>query len=398
MARAGIARTYQTTQLFDGLTVRENILIALGTGKLGFLLGGPPRPEAVERADDLLAFVGYQGPVGRRAGDLPHVDKRLVEIARALATQPAVLLLDEPAAGLMRADKEALSKLIQKIARAGVAVVLVEHDMSLLMSISDDIVVLDAGVPIKTGGPAEVQSDPAVRRAYLGNSDYEGRARPEPRTTGGQKDVLSTRALTAGYGAAAALEDVEVDVEPGEMVAVLGANGAGKSTMMRALSGLHRPVSGAVLLDLNHIEDLPASKIARPVCRWCPRAGRSFRNERARQHPDGRLHRDDLDAEAEIEALLPLSPPARPDRHAPAGVLSGGEQQMLAIARGLIANPRILLAGRAVARACPAIIAELYDVLADLRDEGVTVLLVDQMATLALAVADRAYVLENGGS
>ena len=96
-------------------------------------------------AEALLAFVGYHGPLATLAGDLPHVDRRLVEIARALATRPRVLLLDEPAAGLMRADKAELSKLIRRIADLGVAVILVEHDMTLVMGISDHVVVLDAG-------------------------------------------------------------------------------------------------------------------------------------------------------------------------------------------------------------------------------------------------------------
>ena len=393
MARAGIARTYQTTQLFENLSVRENILIALGTGRLGFILGGAPRAEAVTLADDLLSFVGYTGAVARRAGDLPHVDKRLVEIARALATRPSTLLLDEPAAGLMHSDKAALSTLILKIAEAGVAVVLVEHDMSLLMSISDEIIVLDAGLPIKAGTPAEVQNDPDVRRAYLGDSAYQGRSRPEPRAHGHEKEVLSTRALTAGYGAAAALDNVDVSVEPGEM----GANGAGKSTMMRALSGLHRPVAGAIFLDLARVEDLPASKIAHAGLSLVPEGRQVFPLMSVRDNIlMGAYTRDDLDSVAEVEALLARFPRLRDRIDMPAGLLSGGEQQMLAIARGLIANPRILLLDEPSLGLAPSIIAELYDVLADLRDEGVTVLLVDQMATLALAVADRAYVLENG--
>jgi branched-chain amino acid transport system permease protein len=396
-ARAGIARTYQTTQLFEHQSVRDNVVMALGAGRLGWLLGAPAASEKLALAEDLLAFVGYSGPAARRAGDLPHVDKRLVEIARALATRPRVLLLDEPAAGLMRGDKEALGRLIRKIAEAGVAVILVEHDMSMVMTVSDTIVVLDAGVPIMSGAPSEVQTSPEVRRAYLGDSAYEGRQRPEVWARGGKQEVLSTRHLTAGYGAAAALEAVDISVEPGEMVAILGANGAGKSTMMRALAGLHRPVSGAILLETRPVDELEAHQIAQAGLALVPEGRQVFPMMSVRDNILMGAHtRHDLDPVAEIEALLQRFPRLRSRIDAPAGVLSGGEQQMLAIARGLIAHPRILLLDEPSLGLAPAIIAELYDVLADLRDEGVTILLVDQMASLALAIADAGYVLENG--
>jgi ABC-type branched-subunit amino acid transport system permease subunit/ABC-type branched-subunit amino acid transport system ATPase component len=129
VARAGLARTYQTSQLFGSLTVRENLVIA-----------SPGRSGSEHEAHGLLAFVGYRGDPQARASDLPHVDRRLVEIARALATKPAVLLLDEPAAGLSRADKERLSALMRRIAQSGIAVLLVEHDMAIVMGISDRVV------------------------------------------------------------------------------------------------------------------------------------------------------------------------------------------------------------------------------------------------------------------
>ena len=138
LALAGVGRTYQTTQLFPRLSVLDNLLIALKRGRLGSIFSALFRPlrdqPRREMAESLLAFVGYDGPIHQPAGALPHVDKRLVEIARALATQPSVLLLlDEPAAGLGRGDTERVAGLLRRIAEAGIAVVLVEHDMNLVM-------------------------------------------------------------------------------------------------------------------------------------------------------------------------------------------------------------------------------------------------------------------------
>ena len=128
VARAGIARTYQTTKLFATMSIIDNVLIALRHGRLGSMAADAASPDDRDAAEALLAFVGYHGSLSVPAGDLPHVDRRLVEVARALAMRPRVLLLDEPAAGLMRSDKDALSRLIRRIADLGIAVILVEHD------------------------------------------------------------------------------------------------------------------------------------------------------------------------------------------------------------------------------------------------------------------------------
>lgn len=396
VSRAGIARTYQTTQLFSDMSVIDNIMIAQKQGKLGVLLGVGESDVSRERATRLLTYVGYKGSFAQRAGDLPHVDKRLVEIARALATDPKVLLLDEPAAGLMRDDKLALASLLKKIAESGLTVIVVEHDMSLVMGISDHILVLDAGEPLCEGKPSLVREDPRVLAAYLGESDFEGRPRAAP-WDGEQVAILTTRKLETGYGAAPVLEDISVVVNPGEMVTVLGSNGAGKSTMMRAISGLHRPLSGSILLDDEETGTLEAHDIAAAGLALVPEGRQVFPELTLRENIElGAWSRKDPVQPEEIEALLNRFPRLRDRIDSKAGVLSGGEQQMLAIARGLIARPKILLLDEPSLGLAPAMIAELFTVLADLRDEGVTILIVDQMANLALTVADRGYLLEGG--
>lgn len=396
IARKGIARTYQTTLLFERLSVLDNILIALDQGKLGLITSGATKPEKTRIARNILAFTGYARPLARMAGELPHVDKRLVEIARSLATNPAVLLLDEPAAGLMKDDKKKLATLLREIAGLGIIVVLVEHDMSLVMEITDHLVVLDAGMLLKSGLPEEARNDRAVMRAYLGEAEFEARPRAAP--WNGSKDAIITALqLAAGYGAAPVLEDIDLKVRPGEMVAVLGANGAGKSTMLRAISGLHRPIKGSVILNDVEIAREPAYKITA--------AGLSLAPEGRQLFPQltvldnillGAFSRKNKIDWREIEDLLQRFPRLRDRLASKAGILSGGEQQMVAIARGLIAKPDILLLDEPSLGLAPSMIAELFDTLADLRDEGITILIVDQMANLVLAVADRGYVLENG--
>jgi ABC-type branched-subunit amino acid transport system ATPase component/ABC-type branched-subunit amino acid transport system permease subunit len=398
VARAGVARTYQTSQLFGGMSVLDNVLVGLQRGRLG----SPLRPRRAAGSPDLaiaaslLDFVGYGGSLDASAAALPHVDRRLVEIARALATRPAVLLLDEPAAGLGAEDTRRVGALLRAIADCGVAVLLVEHDMALVMDVSAHVVVLDAGRVLAVGRPADIQADPAVRVAYLGERSAAGRVRA--RTWSGSRDVaLDVAGLVAGYGGAPVLPGLDLDVHDGEMVCVLGANGAGKSTLMAALSGLLRAERGGIQLFGADVTALDAPGRVRAGLVLVPEGRLVFPDLSVRDNLRlGALLRRDDGIAADIEAMLARFPRLRDRADARAGLLSGGEQQMLALARGLMARPRLLLLDEPSLGLAPQLVAQIFEELAALRDSGRTLLLVDQNAELSLAIADRGYVLERG--
>jgi len=211
--------------------------------------------------------------------------------------------------------------------------------------------------------------------------------------------MLEVRDLKVSYGAIKALHGVNLTVNHGEIVTLIGCNGAGKSTTLRAISGLVRAAAGSITLEGKELTTLAPHEIVNLGMAHSPEGRGIFANMSVRENLElGAFTRPARDPgiAKDMDRVFTLFPRLKERIAQNAGTLSGGEQQMLAIGRSLLARPRILLLDEPSLGLAPAMIAELYDALASLRDEGVTLLLVDQMANLALQVADRAYVLETG--
>jgi branched-chain amino acid transport system ATP-binding protein len=213
--------------------------------------------------------------------------------------------------------------------------------------------------------------------------------------------ALSVSRLSASYGAVAVLHEVSLEVQPGEIVCVIGGNGAGKTTLLKTIAGVLRPVAGRVLADGSDIGGRPSWWVARHGITLVPEGRGVFADQSVRDNLMlGALARPDVrDANAiraDLDSALGLFPALAGKLELPAGTLSGGQQQMLAVARGLIAKPRVLLLDEPSLGLAPILVREIFAAIERLRARGVTVLLVEQMAAQALVLADRAYVLERG--
>lgn len=422
----GVARTFQAAELVRALTVRENVVsgsaASCGLGWGAALAGWPSSRRTQHRlehqADAWLALVGLSKQADAPAGTLPAGQQRLLAIARALATQAELLILDEPGAGLNEVEKRHLGQVIRAIWQMGKTVVFIEHDMALVSELAQRLLVLDRGCLIADGEPDAVRRDPAVIAAYLG-------AAPAPRVVAPRTTpavpvvpaqapsapLLTVQALSLRYGGALALDGVSLDVGQGELVALVGANGAGKSSLLKAIARVV-PVRGTVRFDGRDLAALTPESTVNAGIGLVPEGRELFasmtvldnllvgRFPRLRSQgwwhalTHGR-HSDPAMAQR-LDEIYAMFPVLKERATQLAGTLSGGQAQMLAIGRALMAEPRLLMLDEPSLGIAPQIVADIMAALQQLRAHGMTILLVEQNARAALEIADRGYVLSAG--
>jgi branched-chain amino acid transport system ATP-binding protein len=209
--------------------------------------------------------------------------------------------------------------------------------------------------------------------------------------------LLELQALSVNYGAIEALQAIDLVVHPGEIVTLIGANGAGKSTTLKAISRLVNPRQGRILYDGQAITHLPPHQVVKLGLAHCPEGRRVLTQQTVLANLQlGAYVRSDRQIQADLEQQFRRFPRLEERRNQLAGTLSGGEQQMLAIARAVMSRPRLLLLDEPSLGLAPQVVQEIFAVIRQLREAGTTILLVEQNAALALRTADRVYVLEAG--
>jgi ABC-type branched-subunit amino acid transport system ATPase component/ABC-type branched-subunit amino acid transport system permease subunit len=400
ICQQGLARSFQITNLFKGLTIYENLRLSLQArhaARFNAWRDIDSYPEIHAETAELVKFLGLEGIERTEGGELSYGGQRLVDLGLALGSKPQVLLMDEPLAGLAAAERERVSKLVTTIARH-IPVLIVEHDIDRVLGFSQQVTVMNQGAVLMAGTPEAVRNDTRVQEIYTGSGT--------PPVTGRVAGIASDRPqvlrfdrVNAFYGKSHILNDATLDVRDGEIVALLGRNGAGKSTLLKALCGLLPPASGTVEFEGRNIAGLSAPAIARLGIGYVPQGRGLFAGMTVAENLAlGRLARA-TDGSHGIawseERIYEVFPRLKERRNVPADYLSGGEQQMAAVARALSGNVRLLLLDEPFEGLAPTVVQELFTVFDRLRGQ-VSMVIVEHNLDLVLALADRVFALERG--
>jgi branched-chain amino acid transport system ATP-binding protein len=402
-ARLGIGRTYQIPRPFLDMTVRENLLAARYS-----LHPFDARAQAHAACDRILARTGLADAADLPARALPLLRRKRLEVARALALEPKLLLLDEVGAGLIDSEVGELIALIQALRSEVQGIIIVEHVLRVVRECCERLVVINFGKKFVEGDTAEVLASDDVAAVYLGTA-HQGnpdQAQPgaaataaaaSPARAPATTPLLELRGIHAGYGQARVLTGIDLRVMPGQVVAILGTNGAGKTTLAQVIGGLIQPTAGQRLVDGADVTRAPAHVISRLGLAHCMEGRRIFSPLTVEENlllAARDANRGELDAR--LGQVYGLFPDLKTRRTNAGTSMSGGQQQMLAIGRALMSRPRLVLFDEISLGLAPVVMDRLYAALAELRRSGLTMLIVEQDVERALDLADEVHVMEHG--
>jgi branched-chain amino acid transport system ATP-binding protein len=395
ITKAGMTMVFQHSRPLRRQTVLENIQLALLPDSL--LQWRIPR-EVDERAREVAHRVGLSHVLHQRPDSLPFADLRRLEVAKALASSPHVLLLDEPFAGLAPRETSEFSDLFLSMREAGCAIVLVDHNVKAVAQMVDRIAVMHAGRKIFEGSPAEATSNERVKEVYFGKS-LDAAEPIQASANGGtpRKPLLQAAIASVHYGKSQALRDVDLRVDEGEFVSIVGLNGAGKTTLFNSILGFV-DYAGDIRFQDRPLQPGKPSAVAAQGIALCPETRELFSYMSVRENLELGGHALDAAAlDRQLAWVYELFPVLRERAHQSAHTLSGGEQQMLTIGRALMQEPTLLMLDEPTLGLAPRVIEDISAVLARLqRDSGLTVLLAEQNLTFSLKHSDRIYLLETG--
>lgn len=400
IAHAGLGRSFQITSLFEGLSIQENLRLSLQAkhpGRFNIWRDANSYDEVNDQTAELMKFLGLEGIEEVEGGDLSYGGQRLVDLGIALATKPKVLLLDEPLAGLAAAERERVSSLVRRMA-ANIPVLIVEHDLDRVLALSQKVTVMNQGAALMVGTPDQVRCDVHVQEIYTGTGTPPVVGRGA--VAEGKAELrLDVKDLNTFYGKSHILNDAALNVREGEIVALLGRNGAGKSTLLKSLAGLVAPRSGSISFEGRELAGMAAPDIARLGIGYVPQGRGVFAGMTVGENLAlGRLARSTDGSKGTVwseERIFEMFPRLKERYHTAADFLSGGEQQMLAVARALSGDVKLLLLDEPFEGLAPAVVEDLFRVFDRLRAE-VPIMIVEHNLDLVLALADRVFALERG--
>ena len=391
IARSGVSIVFQHSRPLQRQTVLENVKLALLPD---LLLRLATEASAAERARAIAERVGLGGVLNRHPWTLPFADLRRMELAKAVARDPKVVLIDEPFAGLTTAEIKVFSDLIRTLRDEGRAVLLVDHSVKSVAALADRVIAMYLGERIAEGSADEVMQNETVRRVYIGGKieTVERKAAVAEGAT-----LLAIDAVEVLYGKAKALDGVSLRVQQDEFVSIVGLNGAGKTTLFNAISGLV-PYRGAIRFDGRDLRNLTAAAIARAGVVHCPETRELFGHMSVRENLDlGGGHLSNAERQRQLIWVFDLFPILEQRQTQAARTLSGGEQQMLTLGRALMMQPKLLILDEPTLGLAPVILGQLSKAIERLRGErSLTLLLAEQNVTFALPHSDRVYVLDHG--